>query len=82
MPPARTIIETIGAEVVEKVVLAQRADLITGSPVNPVELLNQIKTASTQTYSFLFQFPKSHTFLGASPECLFRKSGRKPRRNH
>ncbi|MHC5082791.1 MAG: isochorismate synthase [Planctomycetota bacterium] len=73
---AQQVVEMIGDEAVDKVVLAQRADLTTGSPVNPVELLNQIKTASTQTYSFLFQFPKSHTFLGASPECLFRKSGR------
>lgn len=70
---AEQVIKSIRAEEVEKVVLAQKADLICDRSFNPVSLLEYMKHLSTNTYSFLFRFPGSAVFLGSSPECLFKK---------
>lgn len=73
---AKQLIEAIQAARIEKVVLAQKADVVSAHPFNPVTLLERMKNLSSQTYTFLYQFPDSGVFLGASPECLFRKDGR------
>ena len=72
----RQLTEIIQTGHVEKVVLAQKAELLSEFPLDPVTLLGRIKAPSSQTYTFLYQFPDSGTFLGASPECLFRKDGK------
>lgn len=72
---AEQLIRAIKAGHAEKVVLAQQADLVLHSPFNPISLLDRMKRSASQTYAFLYQFPDSGVFLGASPESLFRKDG-------
>lgn len=73
---ARQLVNVIQSGDVEKVVLAHRADITHSVPFHGSQLLEQMKSRSLQTYNFLFQFPGSGVFLGASPECLFKKNGR------
>lgn len=72
---ARKLIGAIQEGGVKKVVLANKAELISSLPFNPAALLECMKGLSRHTYTFLYQFPNSGAFLGASPECLFRKDG-------
>lgn len=71
----RRCIDRIQAGDIQKAVLAQKADLVCGRPVDPALLLEQVKSRSGQAYAFSYQFPGSGVFLGASPECLFTKDG-------
>ena len=71
----QSMIEAIQKGDVEKVVLAQKTELTSSLPLDPVRLLECMKGHSHHTYIFLYQFPNSGVFLGASPECLFRKEG-------
>lgn len=70
---AQQLIRIIQAGGLEKVVLAHKTNLASTSIFNPVALLERINGISSQTYSFLLQFPDSGVFLGSSPECLFKK---------
>ncbi len=72
---ARRCVDAIKTGDVEKVVLAQKADLVCDKAVDAAALLERVKSRSGQTYAFVFQFPDSGVFLGASPECLFIKDG-------
>jgi len=60
-----------------KVVLARRSDLLFERTVDPVRLLRRLKDRSVDCFHFLFQFDSPAAFVGASPERLFRRSGRR-----
>lgn len=59
----------------QKIVLARRLALHFQTPVSPTQLLHALKTRAEGTYSFLFQIDTKNTFLGATPELLFRRHG-------
>ena len=72
---SQQLIESMKAGEVEKVVLAHKVDLTFEKPLDPIRLLESVRSQSVQTYSFLFRFPGSGVFLGGSPERLFKKDG-------
>ncbi len=60
----------------EKLVLARCSSFEFLKPLHAIEILRRLKAATPQTYHFAFQ-PQEHTaFIGASPERLYRRSGR------
>ncbi len=60
----------------QKLVLARCSSFQFLKPLHGIEILRRLKAATPQTYHFAFQ-PQEHTaFIGASPERLYRRSGR------
>lgn len=64
----------IGQKLFQKVVLARRVSLFCSSMIDPVSLCRSLQGAG-QTV-FLFQPTPVSAFLGATPEMLYRRSGR------
>ncbi len=60
----------------DKLVLARCSSFEFLQPLNPVEILRRLKAATPQTYHFSFQPTPQTAFIGASPERLYRRSGR------
>lgn len=63
--------------VLDKVVLANAHDFGFEENVNPVSLLRYLDEHSPQTYRFMFQTSYEEAFVGASPELLFLRTGRR-----
>ncbi|MEM9997464.1 MAG: isochorismate synthase [Bacteroidota bacterium] len=63
----------------EKVVLARRAALSFSAPMEPLSLLDRLEAATPGCYHFAFRFADDPdaTFLGASPERLICRDGRR-----
>lgn len=59
-----------------KTVLARKVDLQFKNPPDPVSILAALKQLPSRRYDFLFQFDGGSTFLGSSPERLYKRSGR------
>lgn len=59
-------------EVLEKIVLARRADLFFASKIDPVRLLERLMGRTPACYHFCFQAGGTG-FVGATPERLFRR---------
>lgn len=57
----------------QKVVLARRRHLHFEQPIEPFELLNQLKNSSPEAFVFFFDMGKGAAFFGASPELLYRR---------
>jgi len=57
-----------------KVVLARQAILEMSGPVEAVSLLKRIAESTTGAYNFCFALSAHNAFLGATPECLFRRN--------
>lgn len=68
-------IELFDKEIVEKVVLARRADFTFSHPLSPVRLVQQLIQATTACYHFCFQLDHGTAFLGATPERLIKRQG-------
>ena len=61
----------------DKVVLARRATLDFPEPVNPILLLERLKHSTPEAFHFCFQPQDQTAFIGASPECLYRRQKQK-----
>ena len=68
-----SVLKIISAQQLEKVVLARSICLSFGEEVNPVQFLSSFHRMKSPAYFFAIQFPRSATFLGSSPEMLFRR---------
>lgn len=65
----------IRSEVLEKVVLARKASLSFDTVLDPTDLAAELATATHDCYVFCFQFGKGNSFVGATPERLFKRNG-------
>jgi menaquinone-specific isochorismate synthase len=75
----QTVIEQIKNTDLRKVVLARMTRLHYKDPIDPVYLLNQIMKVTTSCYHYYLNFAQESTFhgtfLGASPEQIFKRTG-------
>ena len=60
----------------DKVVLARQVDFLFNASLDPCALLYRLRGAATHAFHFLFGFGEGTTFLGATPERLFKRKGR------
>jgi menaquinone-specific isochorismate synthase len=60
----------------EKVVLARRTDFRFAEAPDPFLLLHRLRAANPAGFHFAFQPEEGSTFLGVSPERLYRREGR------
>jgi len=60
----------------QKVVLARRTDFLFAEAPDPFLLLHRLRTANPAGFHFAFQPEEGSTFLGVSPERLYRREGR------
>lgn len=67
----------IAAKSVRKVVLARTRTFRIAEPLDPCELLLRLTASEPGTYQFLVEEMPGVAFVGASPERLFRREGRK-----
>ena len=58
-------------EVLEKIVLARRADFRFAQALDPVSLISKLREATPACYHFCFQLNSRLAFVGATPERLF-----------
>lgn len=75
----RKTLDAIARDEFEKVVLARKATFDFEEPVNAAHLLAALKTHDDQAFHFCFQPDSAHAFVGASPERLYRRDGRRLR---
>lgn len=71
----RELIDRIQANHVKKIVQTRIISLELMTAPDPLLLLNCVKNRSINTYDFCFQIDTDHSFVGCSPECLYRKEG-------
>jgi menaquinone-specific isochorismate synthase len=69
------LVERIRGGQVEKVVLSRICTLELSEEVNPAVLLDHVKRDNVNTYDFCFQIDGHSSFIGCSPECLYRVDG-------
>ena len=84
LPDKETWIYNIGSVVkkikesdIKKIVLARKTLLESQELINPLHLLKKLKKVNKHTYDFYLQIDNTISFLGCSPERLFKKIGRK-----
>ena len=61
----------------EKVVLARRTDLEFAHALDPFALLKRLEAETPNCFHYGFQFGPEAAFVGATPERLFRRDGRR-----
>jgi menaquinone-specific isochorismate synthase len=61
----------------QKVVLARRMDVTFSDGANPFLFMRHFHAMKSPAYYFCFQLSPEHAFVGSSPECLYRRVGRK-----
>ena len=61
----------------QKIVLARRADFTFDERLEPMLILKRLENATANCFRFAFQFGRDSAFVGATPERLFRRSGRR-----
>ena len=71
------VLSEVAAGRVEKAVLARRTDLKTSAPLDPCSYLESVTVDNQNCFSFMFEPTRGTAFVGASPERLFRMSGRR-----
>lgn len=67
----------LSENMLDKIVLANAHDYHFEEPVDPVALLTYLDEKAPHTYRFLFQLDEGKAFVGASPEQLFLRDGRR-----
>jgi menaquinone-specific isochorismate synthase len=72
-------LDAFAATDLEKVVLARRADYAFAEPLDPFALLGRLESATPSCFHFLVRPADGASFVGASPERLFRKEGQELR---
>jgi menaquinone-specific isochorismate synthase len=60
----------------DKIVLARKIEIDLLSRVDPFSILAVLRSSNHQTVSFCFQPGPETTFIGATPELLYRRDGR------
>ncbi|OGX18341.1 MAG: hypothetical protein A2Y04_05255 [Omnitrophica WOR_2 bacterium GWC2_45_7] len=60
----------------EKVVLARKSLLRFSDPLNPMDLVERLKSQTENCFHFCFQVSPDAAFLGATPERLYKRIGR------
>jgi menaquinone-specific isochorismate synthase len=75
---ARTL-EGIRENRFQKIVLARNSTLAFDIPVNAARVLNVLESRSVNAFHFCFQPDRDHAFIGASPERIYRRDGRRLR---
>jgi menaquinone-specific isochorismate synthase len=74
----RLIREILGEMVsgqIEKIVLARRTTLQFPNALNPWAIVCRLRDTAAKCYLFAVQWQEGTVFLGASPECLYRRQG-------
>ena len=61
----------------KKIVLARRVDFGFPEPLDPLALLGRLRAGTANCFHFGFQYRSGEAFVGATPERLFRRSGRR-----
>ena len=69
----------IRSEVLEKIVLARKTTLEFDAPITPWNVAAKLNDATYDCFLFGFQFDTNQAFVGATPECLFRRDGQRLR---
>lgn len=64
---------------IQKAVLARETTFALHAPLDPVVLLTVLQAVTASSFHFCFQFDQDTAFLGASPELLYRREGRRIR---
>ena len=64
-------------QVYQKIVLARCVECRANQAVNPFVILQRLKTANINSHVFAWMPQNGTAFLGATPERLFKRSGRK-----
>ena len=72
----RSALEAFAAGRMEKVVLARRVEFGFGESLDAILLMERLREATPGCFHFLVEPEEGVTFLGASPERLFRREGR------
>lgn len=70
---AAKIINAIDQNRLEKVVLTRSVRLNFKNPVNPFVLMSRLRQTASNCFCFIFQFQDGESFLGTSPERLYRR---------
>lgn len=73
----QSVLSAIRQKTCEKIVLARRTRFEFHKPLNPWIIAQQLRNVTLNSYHFCFQFDGERLFLGASPERLFLRSGRR-----
>lgn len=73
----RWALDAISEGSLDKVVLARQVALELGHVLDPYRVLHHLKAATPRCFHFAIQPAEGPTFLGASPERLFRRTGRR-----
>ena len=60
----------------EKIVLARKVDFQFNRPLDPVALLQRLKSATPDCFHFCYMPAREIAFIGASPERLYYREGR------
>ena len=70
------VLGEIASSRVEKAVLARRSDLMISESGDPCSYLESVMVGNQNCFGFLFEPKRGTAFIGASPESLFKISGR------
>lgn len=70
-------LQAISDGALAKVVLARQVALELGQPLDPLLVLHHLKAATPRCFHFAVRPAGATAFLGASPERLFRRTGRR-----
>lgn len=76
MQMTQELLSKLEKDPLQKVVLARQTQLDLEQDLNPYHLLEHLKNYQKNGSLFSFQFHPEITFLGASPEVLFTRSGK------
>jgi isochorismate synthase len=66
----------IGVGDLQKIVLARRARMVTGYPLDPWTMTDSLRAANPGCYQFAFAWNEEAAFIGSTPERLFQLAGR------
>lgn len=59
-----------------KIVLARRATLTFDTTLRPLDIVRRLHTSVSHAFVFCFQYDNAHAFLGATPERLYKRTGK------
>jgi menaquinone-specific isochorismate synthase len=71
-----TALKDINGGEFDKIVLARKIEIDLLSKPDPFSILDVLRNSNHQTVSFCFQPGQDATFIGATPELLYRRDGR------
>jgi len=71
-----SVVKKIKKSDIKKIVLARKTLLESRESINSLHLLKKLKKVNKHTYDFCLQIDNDVSFLGCSPERLFKKIGR------